>query len=189
MPEPAYAQYLIPLLPPLVPRFALALDELRGRPRDAILVLTAISSIVGISYTAHLSIRAWRRGSELVAAVQQGHEAAVLAAGTPVVTLSPEVVAGSDVELDRRFVTGPFLYRTFGPLSLDAQRYGYSPSWQRVGDALDAEQPGAIMVGGEKHPYPLHANGLDGELVSWATAHRYKAVPLRKPGFTLFIRR
>lgn len=188
MPEPAYAQYLVPLLPPLVPRFALALDGLTGRPRGALLALTGCSCAFGLSYTAHLAIHASRHGSELVAAVEQGHEAARIADGRSIATLSPEVIAGGDSNLDRRFVTGPFLYRTFGLLSADALRYGYSPNWQRIWAALDAEPPGAILTGGERRPHPRHPWGLDGALVVWATSHGYRAVPLRRNRFTLFIR-
>ena len=188
MPEPAYAQYLIPLLPPLVPRFALALDSFAERPRRAFLLLTAVSCAFGLFYTAHLGIRARRRGSELIAAVEQGRAASRLANRRSIVTLSPEVIAGADANLDRRFVTGPFLFRTFGALSADALRYGYSPNWQRFDAALDMEPPGAILTGGETRPHPKHPQGLDGRLVSWAIAHRYKAMLLRRGGFTLFIR-
>jgi hypothetical protein len=144
--------------------------------------------VFGLFYTAHLGIRAWRRGFELTAAVEQGRAASRLGAGRSIVTLSPEVIAGADANLDRRFVTGPFLFRTFGALSADALRYGYSPNWQRIDAALDMEPPGAILTGGETRPHPQHPQGLDGRLVSWAIAHRYKAILLRRGGFTLFIR-
>jgi 4-amino-4-deoxy-L-arabinose transferase-like glycosyltransferase len=187
MPEPAYAQYLIPLLPPLVPRFALALDSLRGRRRRTLMLLTALSCGFGLYYTVHLAIRTLRHGSELVAAVEQGRHAARLAAGRSIVTLSPQVIAGGNTNLDRRFVTGPFLYRTFGPLSADALRYGFSPNWQRIDRALDAQPPGAILVGGETRAHPRHPQGLDGRLVNWAKTHGYKPAVLRERGFTLFI--
>jgi 4-amino-4-deoxy-L-arabinose transferase-like glycosyltransferase len=187
MPEPAYAQYLIPLLPPLVPRFALALDGIRGRSRRALLFLTIVSCGFGLYYTARLGFRAWRHGSELIASIGQGHEAARLARGRSIVTLSPEVVAGSDASLDRRFVTGPFLYRTFGALGADALAYGFSPSWERIDAALDAQPPGAILVGREHQPHPLHPQGLDGRLVKWSMTHGYRPVRLHS-GFTLFIR-
>ena len=188
LPEPAYPQYLIPLLPALVPRFALALDSLRGRWRRPGDILVVLSCALGLQYTVHLSIRASKHGPALVAAVEQARVAARIAAGKSMITLSPEVIAGADVDLDPRFVTGPFLYRTFGPLSADALRLGYSPNWQRIDAALDARPPGAILVGGEHRPHPLHPQGLDGALLIWAKAHRYQAVPLRKRGFTLFVR-
>ena len=188
MPEPAYAQYLIPLLPPLVPRFALALDALLVRQRRALLLTVALSGGYGLHYTVHLAVRAFRHGSQLVAAVEQGREAAHLAVGGSIVSLSPEVIAGGDTRLDRRFVSGPFLYRTFGALSDEALRFGYSPNWQRIEGALGAEPPGSILVGAEGRPHPLHPQGLDGRLVNWAKAHRYKPLVLREGGFTLFIR-
>lgn len=188
LPEPAYAQYLIPLLPSLVPRFALALDTLLIRQRRALMLMIVVSCGYGLYYTVQLAIRTLRHGSQLVAAVEQGRAAARLSENRVIVTLAPEVIAGGDTRLDRRFVTGPFLYRTFGGLGADALRYGYSPNWQRIDGALEAEPPGAILVGAEDRPHPLHPQGLDGRLVNWARAHGYKAVVLREGGFTLFIR-
>lgn len=188
LPKPAYPQYLVPLLPSLAPRFALALDNLAGRLRRSVLVLTTICGALGLQYTVHQAVRAWKNGPGLVDALDQGRQAARLASGRPIVTLSPEVIAGVNTNLDRGFVTGPFLYRTFGPLSADAQRLGYSPNWQRIDAALDASPPGAILVGEERRPQPAHPQGLDGPLVLWAEAHSYHAVPLGKRGFTLFIR-
>jgi 4-amino-4-deoxy-L-arabinose transferase-like glycosyltransferase len=187
LPEPAYPQYLIPLLPPLVPRFALALDNLRDQWRRPVLMLTAVFCVLGLEYTAHLAVRAWKHGPGLIAALEQGRLAARIAAGRSIVALSPQVIAGADTNLDRRFVTGPFLYRTFGPLSGDALRLGYSPNWQRINEELDLRPPGAILVGGESRPHPGHPHGLDGALIPWAEAHGYKAVPLRPQGFTLFV--
>ena len=143
---------------------------------------------LGLYYTAHLAVRASRHGSELVNAVEQGREAARLASGRSIASLSPEVIAGGDTNFDRRFVTGPFLYRTFGSLSADALRYGSSPNWQRIAAALDKQPAGAILVGGEERPHPLHPQGLDGRLIGWAKDHGYRPIPLRKRGFTLFIR-
>jgi len=187
MPEPAYPQYLIPVLPVLVPRFALALDNLGYRWRRPMIALTMVSCALGLQYSVHLAIRAWEHGSSLVAAVTQARRAARIAAGRSVITLSPEVIAGGDTNLDRRFATGPFLYRTFGPLSADALRFGYSPNWQRIARDLDSRPPGLILIGGEAQPHPHHPDGLDGALVRWAKTRGYKAVPLGKQGFILFV--
>jgi 4-amino-4-deoxy-L-arabinose transferase-like glycosyltransferase len=189
LPEPAYPQYLVPLLPPLVPRFALALDTVQDRLRRPVLILTAICCALGVQYTVHLGFRAWKHGPGLVAALDQGRLAARIAAGRSIATLSPEVIAGADTNLDRRFVTGPFLYRTFGALSGEALRYGFSPNWEQIDGELNASPPGAILVGGEARPHPGHPQGLDGALAKWAEAHAYQPVPLRSRGFTLFLRR
>jgi hypothetical protein len=151
-----------------------------------LLFLTIVSCGFGLYYTARLGFRAWRHGSELIAAIGQGEATARLARGRSIVTLSPEVVAGSDASLDRRFVTGPFLYRTFGALGADALNYGFSPNWERIDVALDAQPPGAILVGREHQRHPLHPQGLDGPLVRWAMTHGYRSERLHS-GFTLFI--
>ena len=188
MPEPPFTQYLVPLLPPLYARFALALDGPRERWRRPILGLTALGSVGGLVYTGVHTVRTVKRGgSDLVFAVQQGREVARLAGGRPIVTLSPEAFAGADTNVERGFVTGPFLFRTYGDLSGMAQRLGFSANWQRIDEALSAQPPGVIVTGRETKAWPpLFPNGMDAPLAGWATAHGYAAVPLAG-GSTAFV--
>jgi 4-amino-4-deoxy-L-arabinose transferase-like glycosyltransferase len=189
MPEPPFTQYLVPLLPPLFARFALAIDGPRERWHRPILIFTILGSIGGLVYTSVHAFRTFSRGGiDLVRAVQQGREVARLARGGPIATLSPEAFAGADTNIQRGFVTGPFLFRTYGDLSAMASRLGFSPNWQRIDKALGAEPPAVIVSGREGKAWPpLFPNGMDAPLAGWAQAHGYKAV--RLPGAsTAFIR-
>lgn len=180
LPEPAYPQYLVPLLPPLAARFAIAIDRIPGWSRMPLLALTIACSVAGLPATGKAVVRTVRTGDSLATGVAVGRRVAQAAAGGAIVTLSPELVAGAGARLDRGFVTGPFLFRTFGPLSDQALRYGYSPNWQRIDAALDERMPSVILTGGEGKPCPpTFPHGLDAPLIAWATAHGYKRTPLR----------
>jgi hypothetical protein len=188
LPQPAFTQYMIPLLPPVAARLAMAIDGLPCRFRRAWIPLLAAFSLAGLFQTAKSVAQITTNGNSLANAVAQGRLAAMAAAGQPIVTLSPERVAGSDTALDRGFVTGPFLFRTSGRLGRDAMRLGYSPTWQRVDAALDARQPPVILTGGEPEPHPpFLADGLDAPLASWARHHRYERIGL-PGGVTLWER-
>jgi hypothetical protein len=179
LPEPAFTQYLVPLLPPVAVRLAIAIDSLPNRLDRKFVPLIVTFSIAGLFQTTNGVVRTVMQGNSLIRAVEQGRLVATAAAGQPIVTLSPERVAGADTNLDGGFVTGPFLFRTFGQLGSEAAHFGYSPNWQRIGAALEARQPSFILTGGESetHP-PLFPNGLDAPLISWAADHRYERVAL-----------
>jgi hypothetical protein len=177
--QPPYPQYLVPLLPPVAVRLAIALDGFQGSTRRVILGLTALSCVLGLLDTVHYLVRLRTHGIELVQAIDLGHRVALMSRGKSLVTLSAEIVAGVDTSLDRRFAAGPFLFRTSGPLASQALTYAYSPNWQHIDEALDAQPPGAIVVGGELRPQlPLHPGGLDAPLSAWAISHGYKPIPL-----------
>ena len=186
--QPPFPQYLVPLLPPVTIRFALALDRFE-RPviRRLIIGATLLSCAAGLADTAHYVLRIRKHGLELVEAVRLGNDVALLTKHRSIATLSPERVAGANTSLDPRFATGPFLFRTSDRLAEQALRYGHSPNWQHIDAALDLQRPGAVLVGGELKPQlPLHPAGLDAPLIGWAKAHDYKPVSLAH-GFTLFV--
>ena len=189
MPEPPFTQYLVPLLPPLYARFALALDGGAHWWRRPILVLTLLGSIGGLVYTGIQTARTIKRGgSDLVFAVRQGREVARLAAGRSIVTLSPEAFAGADTNLERGFVTGPFLFRPYGELGKSALELGFSANWQRIDYAFAVQPPAVIVTGREAKPWPpLFATGMDAPLVAWARAHGYRPVAL-PGGSVAFVR-
>lgn len=179
MPEPAFAQYLVPLLPPVAVRLALAIDNLTIGPSHRMILWVGAFSAAGLVLTVHYSLRTFGQGDDLAHAVEQAREVALAAGGRSIVTLSPERIAGSDTKLERGFVTGPFLFRTSGLLSNDAMRLAYSPNWQRIDATLDANQPFAIMTGGEATPQRnLFPRGLDWPLIEWAASHDYRPVQL-----------
>lgn len=179
MPEPAFTQYLVPLLPPVAVRLALAIDSFPGRWNRRLILSATGSCALGMLLTGYYALRTFRYGDDLRYGVEQGRAVALAAAGRSIVTLSPERVAGSDVNLQRGFVTGPFLFRTSGQLSKQALRLGFSPNWQLIVATLGATKPPAILTGGESTPHGvLFPHGLDASIVRWAATHGYRRVLL-----------
>jgi hypothetical protein len=190
LPEPAYAQYLVPLLPALTARFALAIDDFSGAKRHIATVAVFVAALCGLGTVVGYALRAWDDGPDLLKTVRGAEALSKLAAGRRVATLSPERVAGSNVNLDSRFATGPFLFRTMGRLSADAQRYGGSPNWQRIDQAFERQPPAVIVIGGEARPFrPLFPHGLDTWLQAWALNRGYQRVALPGGDLTAFVER
>lgn len=178
LPDPSFAQYWVPVLPPLFVRFGISLDEAFRRGWKWAPRLVAASCIAGLAPTAVIAAEALRHGSPIVSAVADSRAAVRLASGGRIVSLAPQLAAGADSDFDDRFVTGPFLFRTFGPLSGKAMELGRSPNWQRLAGALDAEPPALIVVGTErKAAPPLFPAGLDERLIGWARSNHYGAHP------------
>ena len=183
LPVPALTQYLVPLLPPLFARFAFALDN-AGERRTRILV-----SLAGLSSIAGLTSSLLASSPELAAFrnVQLGAEIAALAKDGPVVTLSPEYVAGDGINLDPRFAAGPFLYRTRGKLALTAETFGRAVSIETLDQSLTRRPPALILVGGERESFPrTYPDGLDQSLVDWSERNDYRPEPMAR-GFTAFV--
>jgi glycosyl transferase family 87 len=186
LPTPAFRQYLLPLLPPLFARLAITLGHLQPKLRRVTLLCLGGFSIAGLSTTAANVRRSAGSGSELVRAVAVGRAVAQLSRGGAVATLAPELVGGSNVHLDHRFVTGPFLFRTHGALAGKALRLGFSPNWQRV-QLLRDHSPSAIVLGTEAEPWqPMHPHGLDWYLERWARDRNYSEHKLAG-GVSLFL--
>jgi len=189
LPDPAYSQYLVPLLPCVAVRLAAALGRVRGGARTAVRALVLVGCGLGAAHIGidldHAITRSW----PLRDANRQGRTVAQLADGRPVATLSPELIAGHDVVLDRGFATGPFLYRTEGKLADDSNGLGFSPGWQQLDSYFALHPPGAILAGAELRPFPpVHPKGLDAPLVRWAEAHHYRPLTLPGRDMTLFLR-
>lgn len=175
LPVPALVQYLVPVLPPLFARFALALDAAPPARRAAFMVLAGVGSIVGLAsnFVVHFA------GSDLIRSPFVGEEVAALAHGQIVASLSPEYMAGEGVLLDGRFAAGPFLYRTRGTLARIAQVQGRAVTAGALDEELDASPPRVIVVGAEAEPFaPYFPKGLDQPLIAWASAHGYRPTRL-----------
>lgn len=183
--EPAYAQYLVPMLPPLFARFSLALDAASRRWRAWLLALAAIGSIAGLGFAG-----SYINGRIAVAqATQIGPRVAALARGGRIATLAPQFVAGSGADLDPRFSAGPFLFRTAGGLAGRAERFGHAVSWQGVERSFATDRPGVILAGGERQPHrPLYPHGLDAPLIGWALSRNYRPVAVGD-GFVAYVSR
>jgi hypothetical protein len=184
MPEPAYAQYLAPLLPPLFARLPLALDEAPRPWRELVTALAGVGSIAGLGFAAsHINGRI-----AVAEAADVGPETAALARGGRIATLSPEFVAGTGANLDPRFAAGPFLFRTSDGLALDAERLGRAVTWQDVERSFGVNPPALVLAGGEKAPHrPMRPHGLDAPLIGWALSRHYRPVAVGY-GFVAYVR-
>jgi hypothetical protein len=188
LPDPAFTQYLVPLLPPLFTRFGMALSRASLRTAKPLLALTLAGCVLGVIPTIRSTLRWWVAGPDLFDALDQGRAVAAIAKGGRIVTLAPEYVAGADTNLDPRFVTGPFLFRTFDGMADQALAYGKSPGWQHAGEALDRAPPFAIVTGNEAKTWPAPFSGsLEAPLIAWAKAHRYRAERLEPFGLIVFV--
>jgi 4-amino-4-deoxy-L-arabinose transferase-like glycosyltransferase len=183
LPVPALTQYLVPLLPPLFARFAFALDNVGGRRRLILLSLAGLTSVAGLTS----SVIASSAKLEAARNVRVGQNVAALAKGGPVVTLSPQYVAGEGVNLDARFAAGPFLYRIRGKLALKAESLGRAVAVESLSRSLAQHPPAVILVGGERESFPpTYPNGLDQPLVIWSERRGYRREPL-SGGFIAFV--
>lgn len=183
LPKPALIQYLVPLLPPLFARFALALDGAPQPYRRGLILLAAVGSIAGLAS----SFLARFGGADLAQAAVVGRQVADIAGHGSVATLSPEYVAGGDISLDERFAAGPFLYRTRGRLARIAEIEGRAVTIESFGAALERNAPSVIVVGAEKQSFPGFPQGLDQPLIAWAVTHGYRPMQLGA-GMTAFVR-
>lgn len=182
MPEPAYPQYLVPLLPPLFARFALALDSAPRPRRMALSIFAGIGSIAGLGFAAaHL-----HAGIPVAEAARVGPRAAALAKGGKIVSLSPEFFAGAGAQIDPRFAAGPFLFRTRDGLAEKAERLGHAVSWQHVEQSFGRDPPAVIVGGGERRGR-IRPHGLDAPLVGWALSRNYRPVEIGD-GFVAYVR-
>ncbi len=186
LPSPTQTQYLVPLLPPLFARAALALAGLRTWQRGLLVAFGLWTVSSGLKPSVQAARESAVHGAEIREVLEQAGTVRDLARG-PVATLSPERVAGDGVILDPRFAAGPFLFRTRGALAAEAETLGRSVVWQRL-DALARSAPPAILTGGERRQRPpIHPQGLDGHLVGWAKRNGYRPHPLGS-GFVLWLR-
>lgn len=182
LPDPTYRQYVVPILPPLFIRFGLSVDAKYGRGTKALAAFAALAGLVPTLVDAATTIR---RGSPIMLALRDAEAVRSLVPGATVATLSPERIAGRNIELDPRFAAGPFLFRT--ELILPPNLVGLSVTNFAAGFAASA--PDAILVGGETRATPRHPRGLDQPLIAWATANGYTAHVLPSGDYRLFIRR
>lgn len=202
LPRPIYVQYLGPLLPALLARFALLVDAPFWR-RRAGRTLIAIGLCAGVAEAALSSGRNLLLGHSPVLAIgrdvramdQALSDAGLSAAGLsdtglsgPIATLSPARAVDARLPLDRRFITGPFLLRTRAVLTPAQAHAFHAATWRTVAADLDRAPPAALLTGGEMAPGPAAPHGLDAPLANWAIVRGYRPVMLPSGETTLFIR-
>ncbi|CAN5246459.1 hypothetical protein BH10PSE12_BH10PSE12_04390 [soil metagenome] len=192
LPRPVYVQYLGPLLPALFIRFALLVDQPFWR-RRAGRVLIALCITAGLAQTmADVGAHIAKRDSPVLTVARDARAMdrifATSAVTGALATLSPERGVDTVMPLDRRFVTGPFLFRTRAVLTEDQAHAFHTLTLRTVRSGLDDHPPSAILVGAEHMPSRAEPLGLDAALIAWARAHDYRPVTLPSGTVSLFVR-
>lgn len=191
LPVPNYAQYWIPVLPALFARFVLLpgdRERLGWRSRAALLLLP-----VGLAATvADVGGNLLALRSPPIEAMRDGRWAGTMLDGFEVegdiAGLAPEALVSSGRQLDRRFVAGPFLFRTKDVLSLEEAEALHVATQRNYAGSLNVDPPAGLLLGSEVKPTPGLPRGLDGELVDWARAQGYKPYPAPSGKRVLWVR-
>ena len=191
LPRPIYVQYLGPLLPALFLRFALLTDAPFWH-RRAGRALIALGIVAGVAQTATKTAANMLAGHSPVQGIMQDVRAVdriVASTGLsgPIVTLSPERAVDAALPIDRRFVTGPFLFRTRHILTRDEARAFHATTILSAEADLDAKPPAIILTGSEGKPTAAFPRGLDAVLIDWARSHGYRAVSLPSGTHQMFL--
>jgi len=184
LPEPTWRQYLLPVLPPLFVRLALVWQ--RVQPGRGARIAAVIFAIGGLAPSVEAIIKA-THGVPMAVALDQGRQlgAAYAAAGGkgPVATLSPQLLPGAGLEIDRHFAAGPFYFRSLALLDAADERRFHLVSRNR----LDAAAPlGAILVGGEGAWTAGEASD-DAPLITYARARRWRRIDIPGGRLTLYL--
>jgi len=192
MPAPAYPQYWIPVLPALFARFALLLSERGelGRPGKVALSLLICAGLY--QTVADVGAHLWSGRAPPIEARGDARWAGRMldARGVPgaVAGLAPEALVSSGRPLDRRFVTGPFLFRTRNILTPGEAQTLHVVTQRNFAAELDRDPPAGLLLGSEARALPGMPAGLDGLLADWARQRGY--TPHRAPSGrrTLWVR-
>jgi len=191
LPVPAYPQYWIPVLPALFARFALLLAE-QGRPGRAGIAALLLLPIGLFATAADVGGNLWAGRSPPIEALRDarwmGATLDRLRVPGLVAGFAPEALVSSGRPLDRRFVTGPFLFRTRDLLSPGDTQAFHVVAQRGFAEALDAERPAGLVLGSERQPFPGAPAGLDGLLASWAASRGYTPHPAPSGRRTLWVR-
>lgn len=187
LPAPTWRQYLLPILPPLFLRLALALDA--SPPSRAWRIAGVTFAVAGLAPSVE-ALFTPRPGMAQALHESRAIAAALDRAGVrgPVASLSPQFLAASRRPPDRRFAAGPFVWRTHAvpapdreqalhvvtPRTIDAQ-FGPRGIWG----------PAAILVGGEDR-WTAGDPALDIPLEEWARRQDWQSVPIDSDRFRLY---
>lgn len=188
LPAPTWRQYLLPMLPPLFVRLALAWQA--RPPRRAMRIACAVFAAAGLAPSAVTLATSAANGLPLARAIRDG--AAIretmdrAGAAGPVATLSPQFVPATGRAIDPRFAAGPFYFRSDSLLSpADEARFSLV-SRRNAAAALAAAPPGAILVGGEGAWTSGDAR-LDAALERIARDAGWRAVAVAGTPFRLYL--
>ncbi len=187
-PTPIWKQYLMPAL---IPLFILTGVVLAAMPlphaRRAKWLLLVMAAVAALGFATSAGLDAQRSGAP--AALRTIEEAQWIGAtlratgATPddglIATFTPLLILDSGFELDPRFATGVFVFRS-GDLRSDVELAQFHAlSWRTLNAALDAAPPLAIITGYEGRSPINRRRFPDSALSDWALRHGY--VPHASP--------
>ncbi|MCB4860097.1 glycosyltransferase family 39 protein [Sphingobium sp. PNB] len=193
LPTPSQLQYVMPLLPPLGLALGFMLDDARAWPRRARPVLIAslcLSAVPGLLPATRHVIAMAGHGSPILAASDHarwaGAQVRRLTGDDEIVTLSPQQLVDSGLNIDRRFAPGPFVYRTGWTMEGAEARRIHAMIPATLAD-LDRDPPEAILVGYEMGTRKLPLRP-DDSLIAYAKRRAYRMLAMPDGVGKLYVR-
>lgn len=175
VPRPSFPQYFVPPLPFALVLLVLLAGAQSRSERAAMVPLFAAIALLALVIDAPRLISRLpalaRPASWTGVGVHEVSRQVVAAAhGRPVATLSPIYALEAGGVVYPEFVAGPFVYRVADLMQPDHRRYWRLVSPSTLAARLDADRPGAILVGAEGR--------LDDAFRRYAAVHAFRRVPL-----------
>lgn len=186
VPTPSWRQYLLPLLPALFVRLAIAWEcHPPGRGQRIMAITLACA---GVSPSVESILRACSAGVPMMIAAR---ESAAIAGALdhanvhgPIATLSPQFVPATGRPIDPRFATGPFFFRSRTLLPVAIGRRWHMVA-RHSGVAINPP-PAALLIGGEA-AWTSGSAAIDVDLLRHPTFARWRRVRLSSTRFQLYL--
>lgn len=188
LPDPTFKQYLIPVLPPLVIRLGLRWDAVSARAQKALILLSALGAAIGLVPSIRDAVTISKSSPHVLGSISNARFVQALVPEGPVASLSPELIAGNGVEIDRRFITGPFLFRTQDLVTKGSGKAMRGVQAKSIIASFDRHPPAAILIGGETRSSLLFPKGMDAVLLAWANSNGYRSHQLPSGHYRLLVR-
>ena len=192
LPTPAYRQYIVPVVPPLVLMVALRGEALLDwlRPGRAMRSVTAAVLIASLGFGSARSVSyALNRPLDRrpLAIERQAHEIGrhgLTHGGGAIAGLDPLLLVDSGLDFDPRFASGPFLFRAGNLIACRDPEL--CPVTFASLKRLDRDPPRFILTGSERRSPRNMEGGLDLHLDRWAAERNYSAITLTE-GHVLWV--
>ncbi|TFU03751.1 DUF2029 domain-containing protein [Polymorphobacter arshaanensis] len=196
-PTPIWKQYFMPALIPLFVLTGLVLAGLPApharRAKWLLLAMAAVATI-GFAVSAIIDIRrtgapaALRTTAEAQWIGQSLRAAGYSPADGKIASFTPLVVIDSGFDLDPRFATGVFVFRS-GNLRSDAELAAFHAISSRTLDAAFAAAPPLAIVTGYEHRSPINRQRFPDEALNdWAARHGYRQLQSPVDSAVLWLR-
>ena len=182
LPTPTWHQYLLPLLPPLYLAFAREWQVRAERGRflgEHTKRSFYFFGLIGLIHPfVYLGMFLLSNQPTPFSVTREAHALGELVPdkATTVVSLSPEIVIDSGLQLDPEFSSGPFAYRT-GHMRPDPLEEALPiVSFGTVQDYLSRTRPKVIVTGYENFDH-VDRIGLERPIIEYAEKAGYRRVP------------